>query len=166
MKKPILPTGIVLRFHPSKFLWGWWLVFSMAVLLSLCACLPLSWAMTWVIIYAIACVWQWTQLLATCWQFSPQSLQVDVYGQMTVTNAAGQRWVVHVLSDSVVHHRLMVLHIDYLELQHETAEKEIPLSGRKMWQWLRPTRLLILSDHADTEAQKALRVWLTWGLRE
>lgn len=166
MKKPILPTEIVLRFHPSKFLWGWWLVFSMAVLLSLWVALPLLWAITATAIYLIACVWQWTQLVATRWKLSPQLLCVDVFGAMTVTNTLGQRWLVKVLPDSIVHHGLMVLHINYLELQPEVSEKEIDLSGHKIWQWLKPTRLLILFDHADTASQKALRVWLTWGLRE
>jgi hypothetical protein len=166
MKKPILPTEIVLRFHPSKFLWGWWLVFSMAVLLSLWVSLPVIWTIAGTVIYVVTCAWQWTQLVATRWKFSPQILHVDVFGEMTVTNISGQRWHIKVLPDSVVHHSLMVLHIDYLELQTEALDEEMTLSGDRLWRWMRPTRLLILFDQADTASQKALRVWLSWGLRE
>ncbi|HSI45271.1 MAG TPA: hypothetical protein VK950_03785 [Methylophilus sp.] len=167
MKKPILPTEIELRFHPSKFLWGWWLVFSMAVLLCLWVSLPLLWAIIGTVIYMIACVWQWSQLVATSWKFSPQLLSVDVFGTMTVTNTSGQRWLIKVLPESVVHHACMVLHIEYLELQSDALEENsnIPRHYMLLWRWLRPIRLLVLFDHADTASQKGLRVWLKWGLR-
>lgn len=168
MKKPILPTEIVLRFHPSKFLWGWWLVFSMAVLLCLWVCLPPWWALIGSLLYVITCCWQWTQLVATHWPFSPQALHVDVFGQMTVTNMLGQVWRIKVLADSVVHHGCIVLHIDYLELQSEASEGNghAPDNPGVLWQCLRPRRLLVLFDHTDNASKKALRVWLKWGLRE
>jgi hypothetical protein len=170
MKKPILPTEIVLRFHPSKFLWGWWWLFSMAVLSSVWLCLPVAWAIAVSAIYALACVWQWTQLIATRWRFSVQTLQVDVFGQMSVSDACGHRWLIQVLSDSVVHHGLMVLHIAYLPSSPSATETETQpqsqVSADKLWRLLRPRRLLILFDQADPAAQKAMRVWLNWGLRE
>jgi hypothetical protein len=166
MKKPILPTEIVLRFHPSKFLWGWWGLFSMAVLSSVWLCLPVAWAIAVSALYGLACVWQWTQLIATRWRFSVQTLQVDVFGEMSVSDACGQRWQVLVLPDSVVHHGLMVLHIAYLPSQPSVAEPHCQLPADKLWRLLRPRRLLILFDQADPAAQKAMRVWLNWGLRE
>lgn len=168
MKKPILPTEIVLRFHPSRFLWGWWLLFSMAVLLCLWVYVPPLWAIAGSIVYLIASLWQWTQLVATNWHFSPQRLNIDVFGQMTVTNTLSHVWRIKVLPDSVVHHACIVLHIDYLELQSDASEEnsQMPEHYTLLWRWLRPTRLLILSDHAEPASQKALRVWLKWGLRE
>ena len=112
--------------------------------------------------YAIACGWQWTQWLATRWRFSVQVLRVDVFGQMFITNALGQRWLIQVLPDSVVHYGCIVLHIAYLELQTGSGDDRMPW----IWRYLRPTRLLILLDHADADAQRALRVWLKWGLGE
>lgn len=163
MKKTILPTEIALRFHPSKFLWGWWLLFTMAVVTSLWLTLPPGWALGGIFLYGLACLWQWTQLVATTWYFSVQSLHVDVYGHMTITNTLRQCWQVKVLPDSVVHHACMVLHIAYLDLKpDQSAEGHSGL--RLMWKCLRPTRLLILFDQADAESQKALRVWLKWGL--
>jgi hypothetical protein len=166
MKKPILPTEIVLRFHPSKFLWGWWLLFSMAVLFSVWLCLPVAWAIAGSAIYGLGCGWEWTQLVATRWRYSVQTLQVNVYGEMSVTDTSGQRWLVRVLPDSVVQHGLMVLHIDYLSSPPAAAEAQGPVPADKLWPWLRPRRLLILFDQADAVSQKAMRVWLNWGLRE
>lgn len=165
MKKPILPSEITLRFHPSKFLWGWWLVFSIAVLFSLWLCLSSLWAFAGTLLYIAASFWQWMQLVASHLQYSVQELKVDVFGQMTIINKIGQLWRIEVLPDSVVHHGCMVLHIVYTELQtnvHEEADPQKPF----LWRWLKPTRLLILFDHADSRSQKALRVWLKWGLRE
>lgn len=168
MKKPILPSEITLRFHPSKFLWGWWLVFSIAVLFSLWLSLSPRWAFGGTFFYATACFWQWTQLVATHWRFSVQQLSVDVFGQMIVMNALGQLWRIEVLPDSVVHHGCMVLHIAYTELKTDASEQMNNAYHQKpfLWQWLRPKRLLILFDQADAISQKALRVWLKWGLRE
>lgn len=168
MKKPILPSEITLRFHSSKFLWGWWLVFSIAVSFSLWLSLPSIWALAGTLLYVTASFWHWTQLIATSWRFSVQALKVDVFGQMVITNAVGQRWRIGVLPDSVVHHGCMVLHIFYTELQINASEEINSAHHQKplLWRWLKPTRLLILFDHADTTAQKALRVWLKWGLRE
>ncbi|MGQ2965536.1 hypothetical protein [Methylophilus sp.] len=166
MKKPILPTEIVLRFHPSKFLWGWWWLFSMAVLSSVWLCLPVVWAIAASFIYVVASVWQWTQLVATRWRFSPQTLRVDVFGEMSVTDTSGQRWLIKVLPDSVVHHGLIVLHIDYLPSQPLVAEAQMQEAADQRWRGLRPRRLLILFDQADAVAQKSMRVWLKWGLRE
>jgi hypothetical protein len=168
IKKPILPSEITLCFHPSKFLWGWWLVFSIAVLFSLWLCLPAIWALAGTLLYASASVLQWTQLVATDWRFSIRMFNVDVFGQMSVTNALGQKWRIEVLPDSVVHHACMVLHIAYKECLFDTAEETDRATGEKLflWRWLRPERLLILFDHADAESQKALRVWLKWGLHE
>ncbi len=168
MKKPILPSEITLRFHPSKFLWGWWLVFSIAVLFSLWLCLSPLWAFAGTLLYIAASLWQWTQLVASHWRFSVQQLKVDVFGQMTIINTIGQSWRIEVLPDSVVHHGCMVLHIAYTELQTDVSE-EINNAGHQkpfLWQWLKPARLLILFDHAAPSSQKALRVWLKWGLRE
>jgi hypothetical protein len=159
MKKPILPTEIVLRFHPSKFLWGWWLLFSMAVLLSLWVSLPLLWAITGTVSYVAACLWQWTQLVATRWRWSIQTLKTDVFGQMFVVNTLGQQSPIKVLSDSVVHHHCIVLHISYLE---SMAGEGMPCQNHIIG-WMQPTWLLILPDHTDRNSHRELRVWLTWG---
>ncbi|HSH87363.1 MAG TPA: hypothetical protein VK958_08970 [Methylophilus sp.] len=164
MKKPILPSEITLRFHPSNFLWGWWLVFSTAVLFSLWLSLSPLWAFFSTLVYAAASFWQWTQLVATTSKFSVQKFSVDVFGQMTITNTLGQWWRIEVLPDSVVHHRCMVLHLAYAELQSEVSEEKYSTQLQDLWRLLRPTRLLILFDHADPNSQKALRVWLKWGL--
>ncbi|MFD0912876.1 hypothetical protein [Methylophilus luteus] len=117
-------------------------------------------------LYGLACGWQWTQLVATRWRFSVQTLQVDVFGQMSVSYASGQRWQILVLPDSVVHHGLMVLHIVYLPSPPSVAEPHCQVLADKLWRLLRPRRLLILFDQAEPAAQKAMRVWLNWGLRE
>lgn len=168
MKKPILPSEITLRFHPSKFLWGWWLVFSIAALFSLWLSLSPLWAFVGTLLYIAASLWQWTQLVGTQWRFSVQELKVDVFGHMTIINTIGQLWRVDVLPDSVVHHGYMVLHIAFTELHTGASEEFNRAHDQKpfLWRWLKPTRLLILFDHADTGAQKALRVWLKLGLRE
>lgn len=169
MKKPILPTEIVLRFHPSKFLWGWWLVFSIFVLLCVWTYLSLLWAIGMSLVYVGASLWQWTQLIATKWDFSPQVLNVDVFGQMTLVNTSGQKWLIKVLPDSVVHHGCIVLHIEYLELQSDQfadSSQLVPDKQMILWRCLRPTRILVLFDNADAALQKTLRVWLKWGLRE
>lgn len=166
MKRTILPSEIMLRFHPSRFLWGWWLLFSIAVLICLWLCLPVAWASGLTCLYAIACGWQWTQLLATRWRFSVQALRVDVFGQMSVSNALGQRWHVQVLPDSMVHYGCLVLHIAYLELHTAAATDHGNEVTSWIWRCLRPTRLLVLFDHTDAASQRALRVWLKWGLRE
>ena len=44
MKKAILSTEIGLRLRPSKFLWGWWWLFSILVVFSLVYSLPWRWA--------------------------------------------------------------------------------------------------------------------------
>lgn len=165
MKKPILPTEIALRFHPSKFLWGWWLLFSIAVLFSLWLCLSPIWALAGTLLYAAASLWQWTQLVGTHWPFSVQMLAVDVFGQMTLTNRSGQRWNIEVLPDSIVYPGCMVLHITYQELQPDpdTDDNSDATIEQLLWKCLRPTRLLILFDHTDAASQKALRVWLKWG---
>lgn len=168
MKKPILPTEIALRFHPSKFLWGWWLLFSIAVLFSLWLCLSPIWALAGTLLYAAASLWQWTQLVGTRWRFSVQMLAVDVFGQMTVTNRSGQRWHIEVLPDSIVYPGCIVLHIFYQELQSDPSNEsgQVSTTERSDWRWLKPKRLLVLFDHSDTAAQQALRVWLKWGLRQ
>jgi hypothetical protein len=161
MKKPILPSEIVLRFHPSKFLWGWWLLFSIAVLVCLWICLPLMWAASMTLIYNTACFWQWTQLVGTHWKLSVQTLKVDVFGQMFVKNTLGQYWHINVLPDTFVHQHCIVLHIDYLEQLAEPEEAQ--LKEKWVWRWMRPTRLLILFNQTDCDAHRELRVWLKWN---
>lgn len=165
MKKAILSSEIGLRLRPSKFLWGWWWLFSILVVFSLVDCLPPVWAALGVLAYLLACVWQWTQLPATRWPWSVQSLRVDVFGQMTLTDKRGQIWSLIVLPDTVVHPACIVLHISALALQAD-ASTLVQTPSTPMMRWLRPKRLLILSDQADTQALQALRVWLKWGLRE
>lgn len=138
----------------------------MAVLSTVWLCLPVAWAIAVSALYGLACVWQWMQLVATRWRFSVQTLQVDVFGQMSVSDASGQRWHILVLPDSVVHHGLMVLHIAYLPSPPVNAEAQSQVSADKLWWLLRPRRLLILFDQAEPVSQKAMRVWLNWGQRE
>lgn len=167
MKKPILPSEITLRFHPSQFLWGWWLVFSIAVLFSLWLSLSPLWACVGTLLYVGAGFWEWTQLVATQWRCSVHELKVDVFGQMAIIDTMGRLWRIEILPESVVHHGCMVLHIAYKELQKEAYdEADARLKDSFLSKYLRPTRLLILFDHADTSSQKALRVWLKWGLRD
>lgn len=140
----------------------------MAVLASLWLSLPTQWAALGTFLYGLACLWQWTQLVATRWKYSIQALRVDVYGRMSVTNRQGQRWIIQLLPDSVVHHACLSLHIAYLELLTETTG-EVPVRADRwpwVWPWLKPQRLLILPDQADEISQQALHVWLKWGLRE
>lgn len=165
MKKAILSSEIGLRLRPSKFLWGWGWLFSMLVVLSLVYSLPLLWAALAVLVYMLVCVWQWTQLPATRWPWSVQSIRVDVFGQMTLTDKRGQIWSLIVLPDTVVHPACIVLHISALALQADSSTL-VQTPSTPMMRWLRPKRLLILSDQADTQALQALRVWLKWGLRE
>lgn len=165
MKKAILSSEIGLRLRPSKFLWGWGWLFSMLVVLSLVYSLPLRWAALAVLVYMLVCVWQWTQLPATRWPWSVQSIKVDVFGQMTLTDKRGQIWSLIVLPDTVVHPACIVLHISALALQADSSTL-VQTPSTLMMRWFRPTRLLILPDQADTQALQALRVWLKWGLRE
>lgn len=111
----------------------------------------------------LACMWQWTQLLATRWPWSVHQLRVDVFGHMSVTNAQGQAWSFKVEPDTVVHPACMVLHLkDLQSLENDAGD------GNQAWyaRWLLPGRLLILPDQADAQSLQALRVWLKWGLRE
>ncbi len=165
MKKAILSSEIGLRFRPSKFLWGWGWLFSMLVVFSLVYSLPLRWAALAVLAYILVCVWQWTQLPATRWPWSVQSLRVDVFGQMTLTDKRGQTWSFAVLPDSVVHPACIVLHLTAFVPQ-EIERVLVKTPSALMTRLLRPKRLLILPDQADTQALQALRVWLKWGLRE
>jgi hypothetical protein len=165
MKKAILSTEIGLRLRPSKFLWGWGGLFSMLVVFSLVYSLPWGWATLAVLAYLLACMWQWTQLPATRWPWSAQSVRVDVFGQMTLTDRRGQTWCFTVLPDTVVHPACIVLHITALVLQ-EGMSAMVPTPSTQLARWLRPKYLLILSDQADTQALQALRVWLKWGLRD
>ena len=163
MKKAILSSEIGLRFRPSKFLWGWWVVFSILVLFSLVYSLPTLWAVLGLLAYTLWCAWQWTQLLATRWPWSVHALRVDVFGHMSLTNAKGQAWSFKLKPDTVVHPACMVLHLNGLELQENEAGE---LDQAWFARWLFPKRLLILPDQADAQSLQALRVWLKWGLRE
>jgi hypothetical protein len=165
MKKAILSSEIGLRLRPSKFLWGWGWLFSMLVVFSLVYSLPLRWAALAVLAYILVCVWQWTQLPATRWPWSVQSLRVDVFGQMTLTDKRGHTWSFAVLPDSVVHPACIVLHLTAL-VPEEDELSLVKTPSALMTRWFRPKRLLILPDQADTQALQALRVWLKWGLRE
>lgn len=160
MKKPILPSEIEIFFHPSNFLWGWSVVFSMLVLGTVWYCLPWPWSVTLTAIYLLACLWSYSQQLATGWRLSVQSLRVDVYGEMTLVNTLGQVWKVSVLPETVVHPWCMVLHIEFQSLLD--AEEADVLSWHH---WLLPRRLLILPDHTGKQSLSALRVWLRWGLK-
>jgi hypothetical protein len=160
MKKPILPSEIEISFQPSTFLWGWCVVFSMLVLITLWYCLPWRWSATLTAIYLAACLWAYSQQVATGWWFSVQSLRVDVYGEMTLVNTRGQVWTVNILPDTVVHPWCMVLHV---QLQPPSSAEEADML---IWHhWLLPRRLLILPDHAGKQSLSALRVWLRWGLK-
>ena len=163
MKKAILSTEIGLRLRPSKFLWGWWWLFSILVVLSLVYSLPWRWAALAVLGYLLACMWQWTQLPATRWAWSAQSIRVDVFGQMTLTDKRGQTWALTVLPDTVVHPACVVIHMaDLLQQQEEGG---VPDAQRPslLTRSLSPKRLLILPDQVHGGALKALRVWLKWG---
>jgi len=137
----------------------------MLVVFSLVYSLPLLWAALAVLAYLLACVWQWTQLPATRWPWSVQSLRVDVFGQMTLTDKRGQIWSFAVLPDSVIHPACIVLHLTaFVPQENERVLVQTP--STLMMRWFRPKRLLILPDQADTQALQALRVWLKWGMRE
>lgn len=168
MKKAILSSEIGLRLRPSLFLWGWWCLFSILVVLSLLYCLPPAWAALGLLSYVLACLWQWMQLPATRWPWSVQSLRVDVFGQMTLTNTRGELWSFKLQPDTVVHPACLVLHVrDVVQLQEAGAlHTHTQGSLHVLTRWLQPKRLLILPDQADAQALKALRVWLKWGLRE
>lgn len=160
MKKPILPSEIEISFHPSNFLWGWCVVFSMLVLSSVWYCLPCQWSVVLTAIYLLACLWSFSRQLATGWRLSVQSLRVDVYGEMTLVNTMGQVWKVNVLPDTVVHPWCMVLHVQF-QSPLNVEEADVIHWHR----WLLPCRLLILPDHAGKQSLSALRVWLRWGLK-
>lgn len=160
IKKPILASEIALRFHPSTFLWGWWVIFSIMVMTALTMTLSAGWAVAVAMGYLLACLWHATQLVAMPWGWSVHHLRIDVFGQAAIMNRHGQWWRIHILPDSVVHARCLVLHIAYLE-PLEDAGAVVPLLP-----WLTSSRLLILFDQAESSSQQALRVWLKWGLRE
>lgn len=117
--------------------------------------LAFVWALSATAVYGLASGWHWMQLVATPWKHSIQSVRVDVYGQMTVVNRAGQVYQVSVLPDSVVHPWCLVLHLQMLPL-HEAAPESMP----------RTQRMLLLPDQADSASLTALRVWLRWGRLE
>ncbi len=168
MKKPILPTEIVIAFHPSLYLWGWLGFFSMLVVGVLAYCLLWPIAIGAMLLYAIYLLWQYTQLIATRRVQSIRTLRVDVFGQLSVVDGLGRRWDAEVLPDTVVHRYGLVIHLNYLDEEtadaQEVKESDDRKASRLMSRWLRPTRLLILPDHADAESLRALRVWLRWGL--
>lgn len=166
MKKAILSSEIGLRLRPSLFLWGWWCLFSMLVVFSLLYCLPPVWAALGLFAYGLACIWQWMQLPATRWAWSVQSLRVDVFGHMTLTNTQGHLWSFKLQPDTVVHPAGLVLHMTALVREPEAGAMSDPAALTFLTRWLLPKRLLILPDQADTAALQALRVWLKWGLRE
>jgi hypothetical protein len=153
MKKAILSSEIDLRLRPSTLLWGWWWLFSMLMMISLWWTLPFAWAAAGMGIYCIASGWQWTQLTATSWKKSIQTLRVDVYGQMTVTNQAGQAYQASVLPDSIVHPWCLILHLQLLSVAEDSAVESSPYHQR----------ILLLPDQADSGTLSALRVWLRWG---
>lgn len=169
MKKPILPTEIVIAFHPSLYLWGWLGFFSILVVGALAYCLPWPIAIGAMMLYAIYLLWQYTQLIATRRMQSIRTLRVDVFGQLSVMDGLGRRWVAEVLSDTVVHRYGLVIHLHYLDEVTADAQDVKVSDDSKVpsviCRWLRPTRLLILPDHANAESLRALRVWLRWGLR-
>lgn len=161
MKKPILPSEIEISFHPSYFLWGWYIVFSMLVLFSLWVCLPWMWGVLLSLAYLLVSLWHYRQQVATSWRFSVQKLKVSVYGEMTLINRLGQCWRVNVLPDTVVHPWCMVLSLQY---PPDDNSAWIELLGCDDY-WVQPRRLLILPDHAPCASLGALRVWLKWGLK-
>ncbi|MDP8568408.1 protein YgfX [Methylophilus aquaticus] len=168
MKKPILPTEILIALHPSLYLWGWLGFFSMLVVGVLAYCLPWPIAFAAILLYAIYLLWQYTQLVATRHEHSIRTLRVDVYGQLSVVDGLGRRWFAEVLPDTVVHRYGLLIHLHYLDEATADEQGVKESADRKtnslMSRWLRPTRLLILPDHADAESLRALRVWLRWGL--
>ncbi len=165
MKKAILPSEIDLHFKTSYLLWGWCGLFSILILVCVSRFLPTVFAVAALLMYGLACFWQWLQLPATRWSWSAQSLRVDVYGRMTLTNTFGQTWSFSVRGDSVVHPACIVLHLGNLALTvegNQTHDTEpLPFLSR----FCMPKRLLILPDQADAQTLKALRVWLKWGLQ-
>ena len=167
MKKPILPSEIVIAFHPSLYLWGWLGFFSMLVVGALAYCLPGPVAMGAIVLYAMYLLWQYTQLIATRRVQSIRTLRVDVFGQLSVVDGLGRHWLAEVLPDTVVHPYCLVIHLNYLDEVTADAqgvkESDHHKAASLICRWLRPTRLLILPDHADAESLRALRVWLRWG---
>jgi hypothetical protein len=153
MKKAILSSEIDLRLQPSYFLWGWWCLFSMLVMACLCWKLPFGWALCGIGLYCVVSGWQWTQLVATSWKQSIQTMRVDVFGHMTITNRAGQRYEASVLADSVVHPWCLVLHL-HLRAMDEDSPTEA---------CVRNQRILLLPDQVNKRHLKAFRVWLRWG---
>ncbi|TXI47060.1 MAG: hypothetical protein E6Q52_01520 [Methylophilus sp.] len=138
----------------------------MLVVFSLLYCLPPTWAALGLLIYLLACLWQWMQLPATRWPWSVQSLRVDVFGQMTLTNTCGELWSFKLQPDSVVHPACLVLHVTEVVQLQEAGALHVQDSLHFLTHWLQPKRLLILPDQADAQVLKSLRVWLKWGLRE
>lgn len=165
MKKAILPSEIDLHFKTSYLLWGWCGLFSILIVVCVSHFLPTAFAVVGLCIYSLACFWQWMQLPGTRWAWSAQSLRVDVYGQMTLTNTQGQTWSFSVRGDSVVHPACIVLHLGDVALTVDGDQahdvERLPFLSRF---WM-PKRLLILPDQTDAQTLKALRVWLKWGLQ-
>lgn len=161
MKKPILPSEIEISFHPSHFLWGWYMVFSMLVLFSVWVCLPWMWSVALSVVYLLAGLWSYRQQVATGWRLSVRKLRVDVYGEMTLINYQGQCWRVNVSPNSVVHPWCMVLSLQYPPDDHSALIASLSSDDYRAL----PRRLLILPDHAPRASLSALRVWLKWGLK-
>lgn len=153
MKKTILPAEIEITLHPSKSLWGWLLVFSILCMACVWFCLPACWAVFITSVYLLSGYWQYQQLPATGGPYSPQQLRVDVYGDITLSNRAGQIWQIEVLTDSVVYGRWLVLHVRYLML----PESPEILPTRRL-----PTFLPLLADQMDADAFRRLKVFLLW----
>lgn len=153
MKKAILSSEIDLRLQPSYLLWGWWCLFSMLVVACLWWKLPFGWAVSGTGLYCIVSSWQWTQLVATPWKHSIQTIRVDVFGHMTITNRSDQVYQATVLADSVVHPWCLVLHL-HLDAMDEDSSTE---------SCARNQRILLLPDQVEKGQLTAFRVWLRWG---
>lgn len=153
MKKTILPVEIEISLHPSKFLWGWLLGFSILCLACVWLCLPPWWAILITGVYLLSGYGQYQRLPATAGHYSPQQLRVDVYGDMTLRNRAGQCWQIEVLTDSVLRGRWLVLHIRYLNMPE--SPETLPTNQL-------PVYLPLFFDQMHADAFRRLNVFLRW----
>lgn len=163
MKKPILAQALKIKLIHSKLLWGWLLLFSILVMFAISVSLNLTSGLCLAIVYALAAL-RWCQ--QHLGQSRIQQIQVNVLGELFLTNTLNQTLQVKVLAGSVVHPWLMIVHFE--PLLPNQASSATPWWGG-CWRWLRVSMwqtntLLILPDQATEADLSAFRRWLRWGL--
>lgn len=177
MKKAILPAEIEIVLRPSRWVWGWLIVFSILCLGCICMCLPAWLAVCMTVVYLALLLeailrlphgqtWRLSGAYHSGWlarclrnrnALCVASIRVDVYGQMWFTMYDGQCWQVDVMGDSVVSVWGMVLCVRLIQLAPLLAEEDTPIPLPKTM------RVLILPDMLPASQWRSLSVWLRWG---